>query len=141
MLSRRLSTLSNMRMITLKRNNSVVIAGWFIAALLFICTSLFGADPLDELYNRCKNENFNELVGEYNTAVGYHDNLRSNVYLTLPKSVADIFSTEDDRWCEQRQAAWEKAMATQDRQAIWELVLLEYLRCNTIKEKDLASSP
>jgi len=128
-------------MIFLKKNSLTGVVGWCIAALLLLNISLFGADPLDELYNRCKNKSFGELQGEYNTVVGYHDDLRAKVYLTMPKTITDLFGTEDDAWCEQRQAAWAMASATQDRQALWEIVLLEYLRCNAIKEKDLASSP
>jgi hypothetical protein len=133
--------LSNTKMTSLKKNNHSKVVGWCIAVLLLLNVCLFGADQLDELYNRCKNKSFGELQGEYNTVVGYHDDLRSKVILTMPKTVADLFSTEDDAWCEQRQVAWAKASATQDRQALWEIVLLEYLRCNAIKEKDLAGSP
>lgn len=128
-------------MIFLKKNSLTGVVGWCIAALLLFNISLFGADPLDELYNRCKNKSFGELQGEYNTVVGYHDDLRAKVYLTMPKTITDLFGTEDDAWCEQRQAAWAMASAIQDREALWEIVLLEYLRCNAIKEKDLASSP
>ena len=130
-----------MKMIYQKKNNLIKVVGWFIAILLLLNVSLFGADPLDELYNRCKNKSFGELQGEYNTVVGYHDDLRAKVYLTMPKSITDLFGTEDDAWCEQRQAVWAVASATQDRQALWEIVLLEYLRCNAIKEKSLDGSP
>ena len=130
-----------MKMIYQKKNNLIKVVGWFIAILLLLNVCLFGADPLDELYNRCKNKSFGELQGEYNTVVGYHDDLRAKVYLTMPKSITDLFGTEDDAWCEQRQAVWAVASATQDRQALWEIVLLEYLRCNAIKEKSLDGSP
>jgi hypothetical protein len=130
-----------MKMIYQKKNSLTGVVGWCIAALLLLNVCLFGADPLDELYNRCKYKSFGELQGEYNTVVGYHDDLRAKVYLTMPKSITDLFGTEDDAWCEQRQAAWAMASAIQDREALWEIVLLEYLRCNAIKEKSLDGSP
>jgi hypothetical protein len=130
---------SSMRMTSLKKNN-IVIAGWFVAVLLFLATSLFGAYTTDDLYKKYAFMSFDQLMGEYNDAVELHDSIRARTIAQLPKDTVEAYIKQDDEWCRGRNVAWTQAMTSHSSEVLINIVVLEYLRCGTMLEKSLASS-
>jgi len=122
------------------KKNSIVIAGWLMAVLLFSTIALFGADTTDNLYQKYAYMSFNQLMGEYNDAVELHDSLRARTIAQLPKDTVDAYIEQDDGWCRERNVAWTQAMTSHSSEGLINIVVLEYLRCGTMLEKSLASS-
>jgi len=125
-----------------KKNKNKSAVGWFIAILLFFSFFLQAStDPVQALLNKYSKYSFEQLMGEYNTVVGLHDDTRANIENYMkngPEKRAII--QQDDNWCAQRQEAWERAIKTENRQELSTIIVLEYLRCGEMKEKLLEGS-
>jgi hypothetical protein len=125
-----------------KNKLTALIAGWLFAALLFCPTSAYSNNNnvVESLYTECQGYTFSELLGVYNKAVMYHDNLRAKIVSSSSEEAAKMFVEQDDEWCTQRTQAWCDVVDNKDRQALWEIILLEYIRCESIWQKSLAGS-
>lgn len=131
-----------MMMDLMKRKNKNKTVGWLIAALLFFSSALFaGTDPVQELFQKYSTYTFEQLMGEYNTVVELHDDIRASIenYMKDGSDKKAIIS-QDDIWCSQRQASWERAIKSGNRQELSTIIVLEYLRCGEMREKYLEGS-
>lgn len=109
---------------------------WLCAALLATHQQSIGAEPsLSPLYKNYEGFSIEQLLGVYNSAVGYHDNLRAQITKTLREPELTRFIDSDDWWCSNRQKEFENAVATKNHQAIVELIVLENLRNGILLEK------
>jgi len=117
-------------------------AGWLVAALLLLCSSIFAQDPVQNLFNKFSKYSFEELMGEYNQVVELHDNTRADIENNMKDGLEkSTILKQDDNWCKQRQEAWENAIKSQNREELYVLIVLEYLRVGEMKEKYLEGSP
>ena len=125
-----------------KRKNKNNTVGWLLAALLFLSSALFaGTDPVQELFQKYATYTFEQLMGEYNTVVELHDDIRANIENYMkPGPDKKAIIEQDNNWCSQRQAAWENAIKNRNRQELSTIIVLEYLRSEEMREKYLEGS-
>jgi hypothetical protein len=121
------------------------VAGWCVAALLLFCPFVQADDlsreaiqTLQETYTRLS---IDQLIGEYNDVVGYHDDLRANIENQIPEgSKKTTLINQDDEWCRQRQMAWEIGIKEKNKEELSRIIILEFLRCGEM-QKVLEGSP
>lgn len=111
--------------------------GWFLATLLlaFYPVSGYTAPELSYLYRQYTDLSVEQLLGEYNSAVDFHDSLRAKIINNLKEPALTEFIKSDDQWCSSRQEDFQNATAKGDKQAIIEMIVLENLRNGTLLEK------
>jgi hypothetical protein len=124
-------------MMTLKKKiKSIVLIGWCAATLLIFCGTGVSAEPrFSPLYKQYENLSFEQLLGEFNSAVDFHDNLRAKITKNLTGKALEDFIKSDDWWCNNRQKELQIATNTWNDQALVELIVLENLRNGVLLEK------
>lgn len=125
-------------MMTLKKKiKRFVTIGWCITTLLVFCSTVVYAEPkLSPLYKQYENLSLEQLLGEFNSAVDFHDNLRTKIIKNFSGVALINFIKSDDWWCNNRQKEIQNAVATKNHQAIVELIVLENLRNGVLLEKN-----
>jgi len=121
----------------MKRSRKLLAIGWCLAALLlaFYPVSGYTAPELSFLYRQYSDLSIERLLGEYNSAVDFHDNLRAKIIKNLQEPALTEFIKSDDQWCNSRQEDFQNASANKDKQAMIEMIVLENLRNGTLLEK------
>lgn len=121
----------------MKKSKKLLAIGWFLAALLlaFYPVSGYTAPELAFLYRQYTDLSVEQLLGEYNSAVDFHDSLRAKIINNLKEPALTEFISSDDQWCSSRQEEFQNAAANKDKQAIIEMIVLENLRNGTLLEK------
>lgn len=120
-----------------KKIKRLAAIGWCLATLLlaFYPVSGYTAPELAFLYRQYTDLSVERLLGEYNSAVDFHDNLRAKIIKNLQEPALSEFIKTDDQWCASRQEEFQNVSAKKDKQGIIELIVLENLRNGTLLEK------
>ena len=121
----------------MKKSKKLLVIGWCLATLLlaFYPVSGYTAPELAFLYRQYNELSIERLLGEYNSAVDFHDNLRAKIIKNLQEPALTEFIKSDDQWCSSREEDFQNASANKDKQAIIEMIVLENLRNGTLLEK------
>lgn len=121
----------------MRRSRKLLAIGWFVATLLLASYPgvAHTVPGLTSLYTQYADLSVEELHGEYNSVVEFHDNLRAKISSTLQEPALSEFTRSDDQWCNSRQEAILSAFLNKDKQAIIKVIVLENLRNGTLLEK------